>query len=128
MARENTIGVVHWKALQTAYDGERFLVIIPAFFQAQHVPYLGSIISTRVRDLDEKISVSLNPGRLTESSNATRYEPGNIVLADVSKPWPDAVALRTALEGAFVEAGEIEQEQRGQAVELERHLRAGDPG
>ncbi len=127
MARENTIGVVHWQALQTGFDGERFLVIIPAYFQSQHVPYLEPIISIRVKDLDEKISVSLNPGHLTQNSNGTRYEPGSIVLADLAKPWPDAAALRTALEEAFVEAGEVEQEQRTQALDLEKHLRAADP-
>jgi hypothetical protein len=119
MTRENTIGVVHWEALETGFDGERFLVIIPAFFQSQHVPYLVPIISTRVNELDDKISVSLNPGRLTEGRNGTSYEPGSIVLADLAKPWPDAATLRGALEAAFVEAGEIEQEQRAQARELD---------
>jgi hypothetical protein len=124
MPRENTIGVVQWEALQTGFDGERFLVIIPAFFQSQHVPYLGPIISARVTDLDDKVSISLNPGCLTESGDGTSYEPGSIVLAELAKPWPDAATLRVALEAAFVEAGEIEQEQRAQARELEKHLRS----
>ncbi len=51
-------------------------------------------------------------------------ESGSIVLADLAKPWPDAATLRAALEAAFVEAGEIEQEQRAQAHELEKHLRS----
>jgi hypothetical protein len=123
MVRENTIGVVHWEALQVGYDGERFVVVIPAFFQSQHVPYLEPIISARIADMNDKISVSLNPGHLHESRNSTGYEPGAIVLADVVKPWPDAAKLRAALEAAFVEAGEIEQEQYAQARELEKHLR-----
>lgn len=124
MTRENTIGAVHWEGLQTAFDGERFLTIIPAYFQPQHVPYLESVIKSRLSEIDDSISVSLNPGRLTQTGNGSSYESGTIVLTDVTKPWPDAEVLRTGLEAAFVEAGEIELEQRAQARELERHLRS----
>jgi hypothetical protein len=125
--RENTIGVVHWEALRTGHDGERFLVIIPAFFQPQHVPYLDGILRARVAEIDESISVSLNPGRLTETSNSTSYEPGTIVLADVVEPWPNAAELRAKLDAAFVEAGEIEAEQSKLAGDLETHLRSAPP-
>jgi hypothetical protein len=122
--RENTIGVVHWSALQTGYDGERFLVVIPAFFQAHHVPYLEGVLKSRVAEIDAGISVSLNPGQLTETRTSANYQPGSIVLADVTEPWPDAAKLRAALDAAFVEAGEIEVEQSKLASELEKHLRA----
>lgn len=127
MERENTIGAVHWKGLHIGFNGEQFVVVIPAFFQSQHVPYLQPIISARVHDLDDKISVSLKPGELSQTHRSTHYEPGSILLVGVSKPWPDAVVLRKSLESAFAEAGKIEEEQRAQARELERHLRAGDP-
>ncbi|MGC2375383.1 MAG: hypothetical protein WA484_16070 [Solirubrobacteraceae bacterium] len=125
--RENTIGVVHWEALQTGYDGERFLVIIPAFFQSQHVPYLEAILKSRVAEINGGIAVSLNPGRFFDTSNRTGYEPGTIVLADVAEPWPDAAGLRASLDAAFVEAGEIEVEQRRLARDLEKHLRSAPP-
>ena len=112
------------RRLQTGYDEERFLIIIPAFFQSQHVPYLEAILKSRVAEINGGISVSLNPGRLTETSNGTGYEAGAIVLADVAEPWPDAAELRASLDAAFVVAGEIEVEQRKLARDLEKHLRS----
>lgn len=50
-----------------------------------------------------------------------------IVIGPVSKPWPDAKVLRSALEDAFVEAGKVEVEQRTLARDLVRHLRLGAP-
>jgi len=124
LMRENSIGVVHWEGLQTGHDGERFLVIIPAYFQPHHVSYLDGILRARIAEIDENIAVSLNPGRLIETTNGSSYELGTIVLSDVAEPWPDAAKLRAALEAAFVEAGEIEVAQSTSARDLEKHLRA----
>jgi len=124
--RENTIGVVHWEALQTGSDGERLLVIIPAYFQKRHVPYLSDVVRARIAEIDEGIAVSLNPGLLTESARGSSYDEGTIVLTDLSEPWPDAAKLRAALDAAFVEAGEIEQEQAKLALRLWEHLRSAD--
>jgi hypothetical protein len=74
-----------------------------------------------------RISVLLNHGQLTETSNRTHYDPGTIVLTEAAAPWPDAAELRASLDAAFVEAGEIEGEQRKLAIELEKHLRSAQP-
>jgi len=124
--RENTIGVVRWGALRADTDGERLLVLIPAFFQKRHLPYLLDVVRSRVAEIDDKIAVSLHPGLLTESPSGTAYDEGTIVLSDVSEPWPDAQELRAALDAAFVEAGEIEQEQAKLALKLWEHLRSAD--
>jgi hypothetical protein len=124
LMRTNTIGVVHWEALDVGSDGELILVIIPAYFQSHHLPYLESVLQSRLATLLESgMSLSLNPGQLSSSPNSTSYEPGSIVLAGLSKPWPNPVELRSTLDAAFVEAGEIEEKQRELLDDLAKHFR-----
>jgi hypothetical protein len=119
---ENSIGIVHWEALNTGTDGEAIVLIIPAFFQSHHVPYLTSVLESRLDqffDL-ESVSISLIAGERTRTS----YEEGTIVIRGVTEPWPDAGELREALDAAFEEAGHVEEEQRRRATELFKHLRS----
>jgi hypothetical protein len=124
-----TIGAVQWGALTAGTDGERIVLIVPAFFESHHVPYLTGVLEARLSELfDGTVELSLRPGRRTEtrdgSSREVNYDRGAIVMSGVSKPWPNAQALRAALVDAFKEAGEIENEQLQLADELVQHLRA----
>jgi hypothetical protein len=124
--QEARIGAIHWGALSAGTDGERIVLIVPAFFEPHHAPYLTGVLEPRVAELfDESVELSLRPGRRSATSSSVTYEPGEIVISGVSKPWPDAAALRKALEGAFDEAGEIEVQQMQLANELVEHLRTG---
>ena len=74
--RTNTIGVVHWEALDVGSDGELILVIIPAYFQSHHLPYLESVLKSRLATLLESgVSLSFHPGELSKSPNHTNSEP-----------------------------------------------------
>jgi hypothetical protein len=124
--RKNTIGVVHWEALRTGTDGEQIVLIVPAYFQSHHVPYLGGVLESRLSEFfnNDSVSFSLSPGELARTTTSTSYEPGNIVINGMTKPWPDAAALRATLDAAFLEAGEIEERQRQLADDLFQHLRS----
>jgi hypothetical protein len=121
---DNTIGVVHWDAMFAGTDGEQITLIIPAFFQAHHRPYLIDILATRLRDLfGADVPFRLDPGELETSSAGARYESGQIVITGIPEPWPAGSALRRALEEAFSEAGAVESEQMKRANALVLHLR-----
>jgi hypothetical protein len=138
---EDTIGAVHWEALDVYGDGEGLHLAIPAYFQEHHIPYLNSVLESRLPDVfgaDDaeqapagegraEVHFRLDPGHLVRNQTSTEYSRGMIVIGPVSKPWPDAKVLRSALEDAFVEAGEVEVEQRTLARDLVRHLRLGAP-
>ncbi len=125
---DNTIGVVHWEALRTGTDGETIVLIIPAFFQSHHLPYLTAVVESRVREFfhNDDVPVSLTPGERTKTATGTSYEPGDIVIRGVTEPWPDAAALREALDAAFREGGEVEEQQRRRADDLFSHLRSDE--
>ena len=107
-------------------DGERIVLIVPAFFESHHIPYLTGVLKSRLAELfDESVELTLRPGERNETRLSVDFQPGEIVMSGVSKPWPDPVALRKALEGAFEEAGEIEIQQMQLAQELIEHLRKG---
>jgi hypothetical protein len=137
---EDTIGVVHWEALDVYGDGEGLHLAIPAYFQEHHIPYLNGVLASKLatvfsEDNPEEapggegrpaVQFRLDAGELVREPNRAAYTPGMIVVGPVSEPWPDAEALRSALEEAFVEAGEVEVQQRTRARALVRHLRGGD--
>jgi virulence-associated protein VagC len=134
------IGVVHWEALDVIGDGEGLHLAIPAYFQEHHIPYLNGVLASRLgtvfgEDDPERapagegrpeVHFRLDAGELVRTERSAQYNPGTIVIGPVSEPWPDAKALRSALEEAFVEAGEVEIQQRTHARALRRHLRLGD--
>jgi hypothetical protein len=121
----SSIGAIQWGALTAGTDGERIVLIVPAFFESHHVPYLTGVLEARLAELfDESVELELRPGRRTATRSGASYEPGEIVMSGVSKPWPDAIGLRRALGDAFDEAGEIEVQQMRLADELIQHLRA----
>lgn len=122
---DNTIGIVHWDAMGAGIDGEQLSLIIPAFFQSHHVPYLNDILASRFRDLfgDTDVKFRLDPGKWTRTDTSSSYEPGDIIITGIREPWPDGDALREALDTAFNEAGAVEAEQMRRADELVRHLR-----
>lgn len=122
--RENTIGVVHWDAMFAGTDGEQISLIIPAFFQAHHAPYLNDILRTRLRDLfGADVQFRLDPGELERSSTGANYEPGHIVITGIPEPWPNGSSLRRVLEESFSEAGAVESEQMKRRDALILHLR-----
>lgn len=122
---ESTIGSVSWDGMAAGTDGEQISLIVPAYFQAHHMPYLDAILATRLSALfgDVPISFRLDPGKLTRSSTETRYDSGSIVITGIEEPWPDGAALRDTLDDAFNEAGAVEAEQMKRAGELVAHLR-----
>jgi hypothetical protein len=135
----STIGVVHWGALDVYGDGEGLHLVIPAYFEPHHVPYLDGVLESRLPDVfgrsvtrgpavgneeNGAMWFRLDPGERHGRGGGATYEEGSIVIGPVSQPWPDAAQLRKVLEEAFVEAGEVEAEQRGLAEQLVRHLRA----
>ena len=123
--REDTIGIVHWDAMSAGTDGEQINLIIPAYFQAHHIPYLKSILASRLEGLlGPDVLFRLDPGQLTRSQTETRYDEGHIVITGIREPWPAGSALRRALEDAFKEAGSVEAEQMTRANELVMHLRS----
>jgi hypothetical protein len=116
---------VQWGGLRAGTDGERIVLIVPAFFEAHHVPYLQGVLEARLAALlGENVHLELQPGELARTPSSANYEPGAIVMSGISQPWPDGTALRTALEDAFKEAGEIEVEQVRLAEQLVEHLRS----
>lgn len=122
---DSTIGVVHWLALQVLGDGEGIHIVVPAYFEQYHEPYLQSALPSRLSSIiaDERVLVEARGGE----RNANGWEkPGEIVVAPVSEPWPDVDALRQAIEAALVEAGEVEAAQRKRAHELRQHLLAAE--
>jgi hypothetical protein len=125
---KSRIGVVQWNALDAGTDGERIVLMVPAFFESHHVPYLTGVLQPRLTELfDDDVELTLQAGRRTKTRSSVEFERGMIVLSGVSRPWPDPLTLRTALEGAFKEAGEIEVQQMRLANELVEHL-LQDPG
>lgn len=122
---DNSIGVVHWGGMWAGTDGEQITLVIPAFFRPRHIPFLTSILASRLEDFfgEGQLEFRLEAGELERSTTGTRYEPGRIVITGVREPWPDGEQLRNALDGAFVEAGEVESEQLKRASELVKHLR-----
>jgi hypothetical protein len=125
VGRENTIGAVHWGAMFAGTDGEQITLIIPAFFQAHHMPFLNGILKSRLGDFfdEDQVSFRLEAGELERSQGGSNYEPGRIIITGIREPWPDGEALRTALEEAFELAGGVETDQLRRADDLVRHLR-----
>ena len=121
---ENSIGVVRWGAMFAGTDGAQITLIIPAFFQAHHLPFLDGVLASRLADVfgESEVSFRLEAGELKRPERETSYEPGRIIITGIREPWPDGDALRTALDEAFVQAGEVEVEQHRRARELVRHL------
>jgi len=123
---ESTIGLVHWGAVNVLGDGAQIIIEVPAFFEAHHVAYLTGVLESRLPDVfaTDGLTVSLEPGELTRGPSGADYQPGRILIEGVTQPWPDARALREALEAAFVEAGEVEVRQRELGKDLLKHLRS----
>jgi hypothetical protein len=122
---DSTIGDVHWAALKVLGDGEGLHIVVPAYFEQYHEPYLQSVLPPRLSSIiaDERVLVEARGGE----RNANGWEkPGEIVVGPVSEPWPDVDALRHALEAALAEAGEVEAAQRKRAHELQQLLLAAE--
>jgi hypothetical protein len=118
---DSTVGVIHWGALQVLGDGEGLHIVVPAYFEQYHEPYLQSVLPSRLSSIfsDERVMIEARGGE----RNANGWgKAGEIVIGPVSEPWPDVSALRHALDAALVEAGEIEVAQRKRAHELRQLL------
>jgi hypothetical protein len=123
--RLNTIGAVHWDGMWAGTTGEDITLVIPAFFRENHVPFLLDILGTKLPDLFEyETELVLDPGELKQTAQGTSFEPGTIGIAHVHQPWPDAKALREAIDDAFAQAGEVEAAQMRLADELVAHLKS----
>lgn len=73
-AREDTIGVVHGDAMLAGTDGEQITLIIPAYFQPHHTPYLNDILETRLKDVFwADVPFRLDPGELHRSHTDTGH-------------------------------------------------------
>ena len=126
--RQNTIGAVHWGGMWGGTTGTEIALVIPAFFQGNHIPFLESILPGRLAGvLDYEVTIGFEPGELATGDRGTRYEPGVVAITGLKEPWPDAAAFRSAIDDAFVQAGEVEAEQMRKADALVAHLRAA-PG
>jgi hypothetical protein len=121
---ESTIGGVEWDRMFAGTDGEQITLIIPAYFQTNHTPYLNDILGTRLSELfGADVPFRLDPGELYVSDTGSRYEAGHIVITGIPEPWPNGTELRAALEEAFSEAGAVESDQKRRADALVAHLR-----
>ncbi len=45
---DSTIGAAHWVALQVLGDGEGLHIVVPAYFEQYHEPYLQSVLPLRL--------------------------------------------------------------------------------
>jgi hypothetical protein len=127
ITRENTIGVVHWGGMWAGTTGEQIALVIPAFFQGNHAPFLKDIIASRLDEMFgyDGLTIVLEPGELSKNNRGTRYEPGTVAIYGINEPWPDPADFREALDGAFIEAGEVEAAQMKKADALGAHLPTG---
>lgn len=125
--RQNTIGVINWGGMWAGTTGDQIALIIPAFFQENHVPFLESILSGRLEELfgSDGVVIELQPGQLANDDRGTSYEPGTIGLIGITEPWPDPSDFRKALDDAFAQAAEVEFEQMKKADALVAHLQTG---
>jgi len=84
---QSRIGVVQWGALTAGTDGERIALIVPAFFEPHHVPYLTGVLESRLAELlGEDVELSLRPGRRESTGSSVNFERGHIVMSGVSEP------------------------------------------
>lgn len=107
--------------------GEQIALVIPAFFQSNHVPYLKDVLESKLDEVFgfDDLSIVIEPGELSSGERGTSYEPGTIAIYGIVEPWPDAADFRKTIEDAFQQAGDIEAEQMAKAHALAAHLRAG---
>jgi hypothetical protein len=122
--RENTIGLVDRGAMFGGADGELITLVIPALFQAHHMPFLNGVLALRLEDVfgEDQVSFGLEAGELERWSRGSSYEAGRIIIVGISEPWPNGEMLRAALDEAFEQPGAVDAEQLSRADELVEHL------
>jgi hypothetical protein len=73
---DNSIGVIHWEGMFAGTDGEQINLVIPGFFRSHHIPFLNSVLASRLPDCfdEEGIEFRLEAGE-TRSALAHDRRP-----------------------------------------------------